>query len=64
MNDGIADVQVYLLGFATKLDVNILGAAEQKVVENSAKYPVDLVNGSTKKHTEYQRDENDTGKIS
>jgi dCTP diphosphatase len=55
--DEMADVQVYLLRLATKLDVNILEAVEQKMVKNAAKYPAELVKGSAKKYTEYQQDE-------
>lgn len=57
--DEIADVQVYLLRLATKLDVNILTAVEQKMLKNEKKYPVDLVKGSAKKYTEYPQ--NDQG---
>ena len=58
--DEMADVQVYLLRLATKLDVNILEAVEQKMVKNAAKYPADLVKGSAKKYTEYaQKSEQD-----
>jgi dCTP diphosphatase len=53
--DEMADVQVYLLRLATKLDVNILEAVEQKMVKNAAKYPAELVKGSAKKYTEYQQ---------
>ncbi|WP_438465756.1 nucleotide pyrophosphohydrolase [Marinomonas sp. PE14-40] len=52
--DEIADVQVYLLRLATKLDVNILDAVEQKMLKNEAKYPAELVKGSAKKYTAYQ----------
>jgi dCTP diphosphatase len=55
--DEMADVQVYLLRLATKLDVNILEAVEQKMVKNAAKYPAELVKGSAKKYTEYLKDE-------
>ena len=51
--DEIADVQVYLLRLATKLDVNILDAVEQKMVKNVAKYPADKVRGSAKKYDQY-----------
>ena len=51
--DEMADVQVYLLRLATKLDVNLLDAVEQKMVKNAAKYPADKVKGSSKKYTEY-----------
>jgi len=43
--DEIADVQVYLLRLATKLDINILEAVEQKMVKNVTKYPADKVRG-------------------
>jgi NTP pyrophosphatase (non-canonical NTP hydrolase) len=53
--DEMADVQVYLLRLATKLDVNMVEAVEQKMVKNAAKYPADLVRGSAKKYTEYEQ---------
>ncbi len=58
--DEIADVQVYLLRLATKLDVNVLEAVEQKMLKNEAKYPAELVRGSAKKYTAYQ--DNKSGK--
>lgn len=53
--DEMADVQVYLLRLATKLNVNLLEAVEQKMVKNAEKYPADKVKGSSKKYTEYQQ---------
>ncbi|GAA6134450.1 nucleotide pyrophosphohydrolase [Oceaniserpentilla sp. 4NH20-0058] len=53
--DEMADIQVYLLRLATKLDVDMLKAVEQKMVKNAAKYPADLVKGSAKKYTEYEQ---------
>jgi dCTP diphosphatase len=55
--DEMADVQIYLLRLATKLNVNLVEAAEQKIVKNEAKYPADKVKGSAKKYTEYLKDE-------
>jgi dCTP diphosphatase len=55
--DEMADVQIYLLRLATKLNVNLVDAAEQKIVKNEAKYPADKVKGSAKKYTEYLKDE-------
>jgi dCTP diphosphatase len=51
--DEIADVQMYLARLADKLDINIGEAIEQKIVKNEAKYPAELVKGSSKKYTEY-----------
>ena len=55
--DEMADVQIYLLRLATKLDVNLLEAAEQKIVKNAEKYPADKVKGSSKKYNQYDADE-------
>ena len=51
--DEIADVQNYLVRLADKLDIDILAAAETKFAKNEAKYPADLVRGSSKKYSEY-----------
>lgn len=60
--DEMADVQIYLLRLATKLDVNLLKAAEQKIVKNEAKYPAEKVKGSSKKYTEYDQGDHASGK--
>tara|TARA_B110001454_G_C12528809_1_gene354307 strand:+ start:126 stop:509 length:384 start_codon:yes stop_codon:yes gene_type:complete len=57
--DEIADVQMYLARLADKLDINIGEAIEQKIVKNEAKYPAELVKGSSKKYTEYKQDNSD-----
>jgi len=49
----IADIQIYLVRLADKLDVSIADAVERKVAENERKYPVDLAYGSARKYTEY-----------
>src|SRR6187549_527502 len=36
----IADVLIYLIRLADKLEVDILQAAREKIVENASKYPV------------------------
>jgi len=51
--DEIADVQVYLLRRATKLDINAREVVEQRMPKNKVKYPAELVKGSAKKYTEY-----------
>ncbi|MDQ1362305.1 MAG: dCTP diphosphatase [Pseudomonadota bacterium] len=49
----LADIFVYLLRLADKLDVDLLKAAENKLKLNAEKYPADKVRGSAKKYTEY-----------
>tara|TARA_R110002072_G_scaffold5527_10_gene35440 strand:+ start:12227 stop:12634 length:408 start_codon:yes stop_codon:yes gene_type:complete len=53
--DEIADVQNYLVRLADKLGIDILDAAAKKFVKNEAKYPADLVRGSSKKYSEYKQ---------
>jgi NTP pyrophosphatase (non-canonical NTP hydrolase) len=48
----IADVLLYLVRIADKLDVDLLAAADAKLRANAAKYPVDLARGSSRKYTE------------
>lgn len=49
----LADIFVYLLRIADKLNVDLFAAAERKIRLNEEKYPADKVRGSAKKYTEY-----------
>ena len=51
----MADVLVYLVRLADKLDVDLLAAVRDKMVLNRAKYPADLVRGDARKYYEYKR---------
>jgi NTP pyrophosphatase (non-canonical NTP hydrolase) len=48
-----ADVFIYLLRFADKVGIDLWRAADDKIVLNEAKYPVDRVRGDSRKYTEY-----------
>ena len=50
----LADILIYLLRIATRLDVALLEVANQKMQINEKKYPAELVRGSAKKYTEYE----------
>lgn len=47
----IADVFLYLLQLADKLGVDLIAAADSKMVANAAKYPVDQSRGSSRKYS-------------
>ena len=47
-----ADVFLYLLNLADKLGIDLVAAAQQKLLINGQKYPVELARGSSKKYTE------------
>ena len=48
----MADVLLYLVRIADKLDINLIEAAESKMSENAQKYPVEKTKGSSKKYTD------------
>ena len=50
----MADVLVYLVRLADKLDVDLMAAVEEKMVLNRAKYPADKVRGDARKYHEYK----------
>jgi len=56
VKDEMADVQIYLLRLATKLNVNMVEAVNQKIEKNALKYPADKVKGSSKKYTAYGKE--------
>jgi len=50
----LADIMIYLIRLADKLDINLLRAVDEKIEINKKKYPVEKVHGSSKKYTEYK----------
>jgi NTP pyrophosphatase (non-canonical NTP hydrolase) len=50
----MADVLVYLVRLADKLDVDLLAAVQEKMVLNRAKYPAEQVRGDARKYYEYK----------
>jgi NTP pyrophosphatase (non-canonical NTP hydrolase) len=51
----MADVLVYLVRLADKLDVDLMVAVQEKMVLNRAKYPAEQVRGDARKYYEYKR---------
>ena len=49
----LADVFIYLLRLADRLDVDLLEAADAKIALNERKYPVERVRGDARKYDEY-----------
>lgn len=48
----IADVLLYLIRIADKLDIDVRDAALRKIDANALKYPADKARGSMRKYTE------------
>ena len=50
----LADILIYLVRLADKLDIDLVQAAERKMTLNERKYPADRVRGDARKYTAYQ----------
>jgi len=48
----LADVLIYLVRIADKLDIDLIAAANDKIALNAIKYPADKAKGSMRKYTE------------
>ena len=49
----LADVQVYVVRLADRLNIDLFNAVTTKMQENAQKYPADKVRGSAKKYNQY-----------
>jgi len=47
-----ADVLLYLLQLCDKLDIDLVGAAQEKMLANARKYPVEKARGTAAKYTD------------
>lgn len=52
LRDECADVLLYLLLIAEEAGIDLVQAAERKLVKNAEKYPVDRFYGSSKKYSD------------
>jgi NTP pyrophosphatase (non-canonical NTP hydrolase) len=50
----MADVLIYLVRLADKLDVDLYQACLEKIDINHAKYPAEKVRGDSRKYSDYQ----------
>ena len=53
ISDELADIFVYVVRIADRLDINLSESIKIKMKKNAEKYPAELVRGSSKKYTEY-----------
>jgi dCTP diphosphatase len=52
VKDEIGDVFNYLVRLSSKLDIDLIAAANDKIKKNAVKYPVEKAKGNAKKYTE------------
>jgi dCTP diphosphatase len=53
VKDEIGDVFVYLIRLCDEMGIDPIKAANDKMLKNARKYPVEKAKGSAKKYTEY-----------
>ena len=51
VSDEMADVFIYLIRLADKLDIDLISVAEQKLEKNRIKYPIEKAKGNQTKYT-------------
>ncbi len=54
IGEELADILIYLVRLADRLDIDLADAVELKMKKNEQKYPVEKSRGSAKKSTDYQ----------
>ncbi|QYZ66002.1 MAG: nucleotide pyrophosphohydrolase [Gammaproteobacteria bacterium (ex Lamellibrachia satsuma)] len=52
----MADILIYLIRCAERLDINLVDAAYRKIGINEARYPTDKVYGDARRASEYDKD--------
>ncbi|MBT3053274.1 MAG: nucleotide pyrophosphohydrolase [Candidatus Thiodiazotropha sp. (ex Codakia orbicularis)] len=50
----MADILIYLIRCAERLDIDLIGAVERKIAINEARYPVEKVFGDARRASEYE----------
>ncbi|MCP5199073.1 MAG: nucleotide pyrophosphohydrolase [Gammaproteobacteria bacterium] len=54
VGEELADVLIYLVRLADKLDIDLLDAANAKIARNAERYPADRVRGRAVKYSELE----------
>ena len=52
VEEELADIFIYLVRIADKLEIDLESVAHKKIAKNSEKYPVSLSKGNSKKYTD------------
>lgn len=53
ISEELADVLIYLIGLADRLNIDLLAAANRKLIINEKKYPAERVRGKSNKYSDY-----------
>ncbi|OOZ12611.1 MazG-like family protein, partial [Solemya velum gill symbiont] len=53
----MADILIFLVRCAERLDINLVEAAQRKIAINEARYPADRVRGDARRANEYDKED-------
>jgi dCTP diphosphatase len=53
IKEEIGDVFIYLIRLSSQLNIDLISAANDKILQNEQKYPVQKAKGNAKKYTEF-----------
>lgn len=53
VKDELGDVFIYLVRLSSKLGIDLISAANDKILLNEKKYPVEKAKGNAKKYTDF-----------
>ena len=53
----MADILIYLVRMAERMDIDLLDAANRKILINEKRYPVERVYGDARRASEYRKED-------
>lgn len=53
----LADILIFLIRTAERLDIDLIEAAERKIALNQGRYPAERVRGDARRASEYEQDD-------
>jgi NTP pyrophosphatase (non-canonical NTP hydrolase) len=53
VKDELGDVFIYLVRLSSKLGIDLISAANDKILLNEKKYPIEKAKGNAKKYTDF-----------
>jgi dCTP diphosphatase len=53
VKDELGDIFIYLIRISSKLGIDLISAANEKILKNELKYPIEKARGNAKKYTDF-----------
>jgi dCTP diphosphatase len=53
VKDEVGDIFIYLIRLSSKLNIDLISAASDKILKNEKKYPIEKAKGNAKKYSDF-----------